>query len=70
MLTVDSVSLHSICDLAMSLSFQLIGSDDVLPEKFRPQKEFIFPKRGFGSKGEERSFDSSVVLKILGCTMI
>ena len=27
-----------------------------LPEQFRPSKSFIFPKRKFGVKGEERSF--------------
>ena len=28
----------------------------VLPEKFHPNKVFVFPKRKFGTKGEERSF--------------
>ena len=27
-----------------------------LPEQFRPSKAFIFPKRKFGTKGEEKSF--------------
>ena len=27
-----------------------------LPKKFHPHKLLIFPKRKFGSKGEERSF--------------
>ena len=27
-----------------------------LPEQFRPSKSFIFPKRVFGARGEERSF--------------
>lgn len=29
---------------------------DLLPVKFHPPKDFQFPKRKFGSKGEERSF--------------
>ena len=33
------------------------SSDTVpsLPEKFKPSKTYVFPKRKFGSKGEERS---------------
>ena len=34
--------------IAMSMS--------TLPEKFHPHKLFVFPKRKFGSKGEERTF--------------
>ena len=33
-------------------------TDDLLPPKFHPPRDFRFPKRKFGKKGEERSFRS------------
>lgn len=39
------------CVLSIAMSMM-----STLPEKFHPHKLFVFPKRKFGSKGEERTF--------------